>query len=288
MSELERLYITFQYQDRITEDQEAAIGALEVWKQSFPRDYSPVNSLALLFNRMGRFERAVQEGLEAQRRNPAHPFPYSNTAVAYRGLNRYDESIRTAEQAVAMRVETLPTRRLLYQLAVLKRDMAGAARHRAWAVDRAREFDLVGAEAQVAAYEGRLGRARDLYTRTGELAVRHRLPDVGSGYAAQAAWTELLFGDPVAAERLARSVLAADPTPAPRLRASAVLALIGDPASAQAALAAAAARPRSTFLKGVYLPAARAALDLAAGRSDAALHVLRDAEQVPISARSRR
>ena len=40
------------------------------------------------------------------RLNPAHAFPYSNLAYAFRGAGRYAESKRTAEKAVELGIET--------------------------------------------------------------------------------------------------------------------------------------------------------------------------------------
>src|SRR4030095_15738464 len=101
-----------------------------------------------------------EEAKEAIRRNPAHGFPYSNLAQAYRGLGRFDEAQKTAEQAVALKIETLPTRRLLYQLAIVGGDEQAAARQLEWAHGNAREFDMVGVRAQEAACAGRVRDAR--------------------------------------------------------------------------------------------------------------------------------
>ena len=70
----------------------------------------------------GASSAASLKGMRPSNANPRHGYPYSNLAHAYRGLGRFDEAQRIAEQAVALGVETLPTRRLLYQLAVLKGD----------------------------------------------------------------------------------------------------------------------------------------------------------------------
>src|SRR5262249_55683422 len=56
VSERERLSITYQYHYQVTGDQARATEALEVWKQSFPREFQPVNSLAVIHNFLGRFE----------------------------------------------------------------------------------------------------------------------------------------------------------------------------------------------------------------------------------------
>ena len=129
VSERERLSITYQYHYEVTGDQVRATQSLEEWKHAFPEDFRPVNSLALIHNFLGRFERAIEEGHEAVRRNPTHGYPYSNLAHAYRGVGQFDAARHTAEQAVALQIETLPTRCLLYELAVIAGDEQSAARH---------------------------------------------------------------------------------------------------------------------------------------------------------------
>ncbi len=92
VSERERLFITYQYHDRVTGNQEEAAATLELWKSAYPREARPVNALALIHHRMGRHDRAVDESQEALRRSPDNPFPMSNKANRYRALGRYQEA----------------------------------------------------------------------------------------------------------------------------------------------------------------------------------------------------
>ena len=277
VSERERLFITYQYHDRVTGDQNKARETLEVWKQSYPRDYRPANALAVLLNRLGDYERAIIEAEEASRRNPAHPFPYSNLAYAYRGAGRYAEARQAGERAVALGIETVPTRRLLYQLAEMDGDAARAQEHLAWARSRARGFDLTGARAQVDAYRGRAASARALYGETIATAARTGFALVGNGYAAQAALTEALYGNADTAIAQARSVLG-DPTYEPRLRAAAALAVAGVPGEAEAVVAPVRGeRPEDTLLHATYEPVAEAAIALARNHPDRAIETLRRA-----------
>jgi eukaryotic-like serine/threonine-protein kinase len=276
VSERERLSITYQYHDQVTGDQERATETLEIWKQAFPREFQPANSLAYTHNFLGRFERAVSEGQEAIRRNPSHGFPYSNLAFAYRGLGRFDESQKTAERAVALGLETLPTRRLLYQLALMAGDEAAAARHLEWARNKSREFDMVGARAQAAAFAGRIEEARRLYQEAASMAERAHLPDVASGHLALAASMELVYGDPVRAAQQARRVLARKPSFDPSLRAAAILATTGTIAEAEAIAAGLArAHPQHTLITCVLGPMVGASAELRRQRPEAAIERLR-------------
>ena len=277
VSEREQLFITYQYHDRATGDQLKSREALEFWARSYPGDYRPSNALALLLNRLGDYDRAIAEAQDAVRRNPAHSFPYSNLAYAFRGAGRYDEARRTAEKSIEMKIETLPTRRLLYQLAEMQEDAATAKAQLDWARPRPQGFDLTGANAQVLAFRGRIRESRGAYEQTVTLASRNGFPQIGSGYAAQEALSAALYGFREAALARARSI-PGETVYAPRLRAAAALALAGAPAEAESDVRRLRAiRPEDTILHGIYLPTAEAAIDLARGRETEAIDALRRA-----------
>ena len=283
VSERERLFITYQYHDRVTGNQQLAADTLEMWKAAYPRDFRPVNALALIYNRLGDYDRAVVEAQAALRRSPGHPFPLSNLAFAYRALGRYDDARTTAGEAVKLGVETTPTRRLLYQLGLIAGD-GSAATHLAWAKDRPREFDLVSAQAQAAAFHGRLREATELYQRAVDMAHARGLDGTGSGYAAHLAWTQALYlPRKEAVEGVKREVgrvnTEADaPGTVPRFRAGAALGLCGLSDDAQALITQAQARyPESTFVNGVLIPSTRAAIALGDDRPGDAIEALRAA-----------
>ena len=106
VSERERLFITYQYHDRYTGDQTKARETLDVWKRTYPRDYRPANALAVLLNRLGDYDAAIEEAREAIRRNPEHAFPRSNLAYALRGAGKFAEARRVAEEAIARNLGT--------------------------------------------------------------------------------------------------------------------------------------------------------------------------------------
>jgi eukaryotic-like serine/threonine-protein kinase len=268
VSERERLLITYQYHDRVTGDLAQAADTLEIWKRTYPRDFRPANALALLHNRLGMYDRAIAEAQEALARSPGHSFPLSNLSMAYRGLGRLSEARATAEEAVGLGVATVPTRRVLYQLGVLMADAALAERELAWARGNAREYDLLAARAQVAAFEGRLREAAEGFRTSSELAERRRLRETAAGFAAHEAWTSALFGDGERALEAARRALGDSQSGTignslPRIRAIAALAMVA-PAEAEKLGAAAAERyPQGTLTQGVLLPVIRAAAALA-------------------------
>lgn len=283
VSERERLFITYQFHDRVTGDQARAAQTLEIWKAAYPRDSRPVNALALISNRLGRYDRAVAEARQALERSPGHPFPLSNLAFAYRALGRYADARRTAEQAVALGVATSPTRRLLYQLGFLSGD-GSAEQHLAWARERPREFDLVSAQAQAAAYEGRVREAARLYQQAADIALARGLRGTASGFMAHLAWTESLYELPPSPRGGVAAIVAGQdddsqtPAPIARFRAAAALALAGHVAEASRMATRARDRyPQSTFVASVLGPTTRAAIALRQSNPEAALAALEEA-----------
>jgi eukaryotic-like serine/threonine-protein kinase len=278
VSERERLFIAYQYHDRVTGDSLQARDTLEVWKRTYPRDYRPANALAVLLIRFGQFEAAASEAREAMRRNPDHAFPYSNLAYALRGAGRYAEAGAAASDGLARGLETLPMHRLLYQLAEIEGNEAAARSELAWAAAHRREFDFTGARAQVAAYRGRLDEARTLYREVIVAARREGFPEVADAYGAQAALTEALFGFRTEALALARPIARGSPSHEAQLRAATALALAGAAGDAGPIVRRlAAARPDDTLMQAGYVVPADAAIHLAGGRADTALEVLRRA-----------
>jgi tetratricopeptide (TPR) repeat protein len=278
VSERERLFITYQYHDRVTGDQIKAREALEVWRRTYPRDYRAPNALAVLLNRFGDFQAAVLEAEEARRRNPSHAFPYSNLAHARRGQGRYADARAVAEQAISQRLETVPMRRLLYQVTMLLGDTAAAQQQIAWSATRQRGFDIMGAQAQDAAFHGRLLQARQLFAQTMASTEAQRFPQITSGYRAWSSVTEALLGDRALALTQAREVARTSTAPEPALRAAVALALVGQPDEAETVVVRRSqVRPEDTFLRVAYLPAAAAAIALARNRPAEAVEALRPA-----------
>jgi tetratricopeptide (TPR) repeat protein len=263
VSERERLYITYQYHDVVTGDQLKVIQTLDVWKQSFPREFSPANSLAFAYNSLGSFERAAQEAQEAIRRNPAHGFPYSNLTVAYRGMGLFEEARKTAERAAVLNVDTVPTRVLLYYFAVEAGDRDAAARYLNKIRNSARESDAFRAQALVAGWAGKVREARQFTDEAVRLAERLELKEAASTILAREAWMEFAYGNIDRARSQARRVLARRPGYGPQFIAGLTLAASGSVAEAESTVAELAkGHPDDTHIKSILLPMVKAGIEL--------------------------
>jgi tetratricopeptide (TPR) repeat protein len=205
----------------------------------------------------------------------------SNLAVAYRALGKYEDAKNTGEEAVKLGVETTPTRRLLYQVGLMTGD-GSAASHLAWAKGKPREFDLISAQAQVAAFGGRIRESRELYQRARDLALARELTGAASGFAVHMAWTDALYQSrnqaAVSVKRLIGQNKEVEVPGLPRFRSAAALALAGLVAEAQAIVSSAEERyPEATLVRSLLRPTTHAAIALHRSRPEEAIEALRAA-----------
>jgi tetratricopeptide (TPR) repeat protein len=275
VSEREKYGISYQYYNRVTGQLDKAIAVLELWKHSYPRDYAPANALANLYNRTGRFQQAVEEAQEALRRDPGHPYPYSNLAFGYRGLNRYTEARQTGERAVQLKIETAPTRRLLFQMCLIEGDAAAAESHLNWAAGKPREYEMVAARAQIAAYFGRLQEARELYRQAREMALRGNFREIAASVGASEALTETAFLNFEQARLAAGSVLQGEPSRMSKVRAIVALPSAGQDAEVDTLLREALQRyPDDTLLNAFFVPLIQGAGELKRGNPKRSIELL--------------
>jgi tetratricopeptide (TPR) repeat protein len=147
-----------------------------------------------------------------------------------------------------------------------------AQQHLDWARGKSREFDLLTASAQVAAYEGRLRAARPTFRRSLEVALGTGLTGTAASVAAHEAWTEALYFGTRSRERvltlLDRQPLSPQgPGGIARLRAAIALALSGSTAEASSmADDARTAYPESTAVQSILVPIVRATVLLSGGQ----------------------
>src|SRR5713101_7499301 len=125
VSERERFYISAHYYSSVTGEIDKARETYELWKQTYPRDTVPHNNLAVYYESIGRYEKALAEAQEALRLDPNEPLHYLHVALSYLGLNRIAEAKAIAERQLAQLGESPNPHFTLYNAAFLQGDAAG-------------------------------------------------------------------------------------------------------------------------------------------------------------------
>jgi eukaryotic-like serine/threonine-protein kinase len=102
-SEREKLYImSHYYADSGQLDK--GITALELYRQTYPRDSTPFNNLAVIYNQLGQFDNSLENAKRAVELDPEMVSGYGQLATAYCGLNRIDEARATLNTALQHKI----------------------------------------------------------------------------------------------------------------------------------------------------------------------------------------
>jgi eukaryotic-like serine/threonine-protein kinase len=275
VSERERLYISMSYFSNVTGEVDEYIETLEVWKRTYPRDVVPRNNLALQYNDIGRYERALDEATDAIRLNPQAAPPRSNRARALAGLSRFDEARETIEQAVAQNVETLFMHRLLYFIAFIEGDDAGMQQQIEWVSGRPEEYTAQNWQADTAAFSGRLRTAAEFSRRAAELAQRRDLTEVLAQIVAGEAAREAHFGNCTRVKEKTARALAITESQRAMFTAANALAACGEFKQMQAITDdLVRTYPKDTLLNDLLLPLVQARAEMYRGHADRAIQLL--------------
>jgi len=275
VSERERLYIMSHYYRNVTGEIEKAIETYELWKRTYPRDFTPRNNLAVSYSQTGQFEKALAEAQEALRLQPDSAFPYNNVAGAYMALNRFDEARAIHEQALARNLDSIAVRETLFQVAYFRGDEAEMQRQIDALKGKPEEIVASGFRGGVLALEGRWREAKQslMVSIDGveRLGLRSIVGDLHAGMAIDSA----LFGVCSDVRFHVESARARSRNANTALNAATALALCSDLPRAQALVdEVARENPTNTVLNRIDLPRVRAVLELKRGNPQKAVDLL--------------
>ena len=280
-SEAEKYAITASFHITITGNTEKAEQACQLWIQAYPRSELPHTFLAgIILPVSGQYEKVVREGNKAVQLNPDFPVSYAVLMAGYISLNRLDEAKATYGQALERKLDSsnfLPIP--AYQMAFLQNDAAGMAQQVARSAGQPGiEDELLGLEADTAAYSGRLSNAREFSRRAMDSAVRGQEKEAAATYSALSGLREALFGN--AAEATRRATLAMERSAGRDVQYGAALALAyaGNDGRAQALTDDLSKRfSEDTIVQLNYLPTLRAKLALSRRNVPESIEILKSA-----------
>ncbi len=278
VSEREKFYLTAHYYDMVTDEINKAIETYTLWRQTYPRDWTPYSNLAFAYNGVGEYDKAAAEAREALRLNPKGAQPYERLALAYSGLNRFEEAKALVEQALAQKLDSTSLHIQLYRIAFAQGDTAAIERQAESLAGNPFEYIMVSIESSAAAFSGRLQRARELSRRAAELAERSNAKERAREFLADQAVTEAVFGNVRQARETAAAALKVSKSKDPSLVGADALALSGAVGEAQALAEEVGKRsPTDTLNNAVGLPVVRAAVEINRNNPAKAIEALRAA-----------
>ncbi len=275
VTEREKLRITADY-FRATGQLEREAQTYELWIANYPNDSVPYNNLGANYAFMGRYDKVLTEGLEAQRLEPNDVIQSANLGEAYLYLNRVDEAKAVLDQALARKLDGGTLRLYLHYVAFLKGDSAQMEQQVAWGSGKPGDEDpLLSAQSDSYAYYGRMTQARDFSRRAVDSATRSDSKETAALWQVNAALREAEFGNVAAARQGVTAALALAPGRDVKLFAALTLARIGDASKAQAFVNELEQNyATNSILKLYWLPTAKAAIELNRGDWQEAVRIL--------------
>ena len=272
LSAREKLYIESEYYEFVPGDLEKARQANELWAQSYPRDSVPAGNLSYLYGTLGQYDAALLEATRALNLD-ASGVAYANLGSSYLSLNRLPEARVAAEGAQAKNFDSPTLRFNLYALAFLQNDATGMEQQIAWSTAKPGVEDvMLAAEADTAAYAGRLRKARESSRRAVLSAEHAEEQETAAAHQAIAALREALFGNPGEARQGSTAALALSTGRDIQYGTALALALIGDAVRARTLADDLSKRfPEDTIVQFNYLPTLNA--QLALNRNDASMAI---------------
>jgi len=279
-SERERMLTAAEYYSTGNEV-DKTIQAWELYKQSYPAETSPYIDLANLYLQLGHFELAMQNALEAVRRDREDYIAYSSAAYAYMGLNRLADARAILETALQRNLEGPRIHYDLGLLALAQGDKVALQREDGLAkASPEQEHFIRERDAELAASRGQLRHSRELY-RLGIIeANRLGLKESQARGTANEALAEALMQNCSQAIRGATSALSFSQSPDIMLSSAYIYVRCKSEGRALKLLAEARRlRPMDTFLQSVEASTIRATLQMNHGRANRSLDLLKSAEQ---------
>ena len=130
VSEPERLYISAHYYGDIEGDLNKQIETYELWRRTYPRDWTPYNNLTGIYSdTVGDFEKALEMAQKALELQPDHQFPYNNLSSVYFQMGLLDEAKAIFERAVAKGFDDTKMRATQIDVAYLEGDRVRMKEH---------------------------------------------------------------------------------------------------------------------------------------------------------------
>jgi len=261
-SEREKLYImSHYYADSGQLDK--GITALELYRQTYPRDSIPYNNLGSIYLQLGQFDNALENTRRAVEIDPEMLSGYENLAGSYAGLNRIEEARATINSALQRKLTGFSLYPLLASLDWAEGKDADMEKHmEAAAANPAGAVWVLGFRSNLAATRGQVRKAHDLTRQMEDALDRMHLQgraDAESGLAS----TDALVGYPSAAIAEANQALKTSPTFNVQFNAAVALAACHqEKAANDLASEIERTRPNDTMAQNVAVPMIHAIAEL--------------------------
>ena len=274
VTEHEKLYISAHYYSSITGETAKAREIYELWKRTYPRDFTPYNNLSVLYALTGSPDKALAEAIEAKRIAPDDPLAFVNVGFGYLAHDRLDEAKSVFRDAEA--------RDFLGEMgggplwvAYVEQDAAELARLTELSHGKPWEPDAQSILSTIAFLAGRMTESAQHLRAAASQARQQGLPERAAAMLLTLAWEQGISGMKREARETVVQARAALPRGAILPDLAMGLALSGQTTEAESMAEALSRKsPVDTLMQQAYLPEVRAAVALERGQHARAVELL--------------
>ena len=264
-SEHEKFYIMEHYYAD-SGQLDKGITALDLYKQTYPRDPIPYSNLANIYARLGQFDNALQNAQQALQLDPDTGNYYSGAVNAYVNVNRLDEAKATLQQEEKLKMGGWGRHHQAAYIAWLQGDVDTWQRELEFGNSPDAQLNALGQKVQIAAFDGRLHEARELGTKMRDTALQMKLSEVAAGEYQQEATVEAVYGDKKDALDSLRQALKLSKSYTVVEGAAPLLAFLGEEKEAlELSQELSKKRPLDTWAQYVSIPGTKAVIAMSHG-----------------------
>jgi eukaryotic-like serine/threonine-protein kinase len=265
------------YYHDVTGELYKAIDALRSLETLHPNLFPPHNMLGVYYSELGLYQKSTDEFRTAVRLFPNLSVPYANLAADLQAQGQFDEAEQILLRGNDKRSEHFHFQH--YQLASLRSDVATLEQERKWMEQNADDPRVLGDQARIDMFEGKLSQARQRTQQAVNIAVESDLKESAAQMLLQLAISEALVGQFIVARNTTAAAMKLSGSKDAKSRAARALALSGQIREAQAiADKLLQEHPSDTLLTAIAVPEIRAASQLVNGHAEEALNILESAK----------
>jgi len=262
-SEREKLAITADYYESVTGELDKAAQAYQEEIENYPRGFQTYNNLGLIYAEQGEYEKATEITKQAMRIAPDQSYLSGNLSNYALALQRVDQARQLLHDMQAKKRDEYLPHNSLYALAFLGSDSAAMAEQQQWFAGNPQyEHYGLALASDTEAYEGHVGKARQLTKQAVDAAMRADSKENGAIWLTSAALQEAAYGNPAEArQRAAAALKLASESQGVESEAALAFAMAGDTARAESLAKDLGNRfPLHAQLQSLWLPSIRAQL----------------------------
>jgi serine/threonine protein kinase/Flp pilus assembly protein TadD len=259
-SDRERFIITVRYFVARKGDLQQATQTCLLWAKNYPSDGIAHGYLAVLYEAVGQWEKALAEENADLQLTPEDRAAWANIIYQYGALDRLDQAKTAYGQAVARFPEESALRASRYGIAFLEHDVDEMAAQVRWSAGKPGAEDLfLSSQSDTEAFFGRFAKARDLSRKASDFAKRNDQKETAAAWQLNAALRDAETGNTSAARAGADAGLALATNRDTETVAALILARSGDfERSEKIADGLAKGFPDDTLVRDIWLPVIRA------------------------------